>query len=215
MTVADRRGWLIDEPAGPPAATIVLAHGTGAAMDTAFMTAMAGRLAAAGHRVVRFEFAYMARRRADGKRRPPERAAALLEQWDGVVAALAGTAKLVIGGKSMGGRIASMLAARDGAAGAIAGVVCLGYPFHPPRRPDSLRIDHLRDIAVPTLIVQGTRDAFGTADEVAGYPLAPAVSLVWLDDGDHSLVPRQRSGTTLDAHLDAAAVAIDRFVTRL
>ena len=97
----------------------------------------------------------------------------------------------------------------------VAGCVCLGYPFHPPGRPEKLRTAHLEELVTPTLIVQGERDPFGTREEVGGYRLSPAIRCEWLPDGDHSLKPRQRSGHTEAGHLAAAVAAIDTFVTSL
>ena len=122
--------------------TLVLAHGAGAPMDSPFMEVMATRVAAAGWRVARFEFPYMARRREDGKRRPPDRESVLLQTWVTVIDAL-GAEHLVVGGKSLGGRMASMVA--DEAQ--VRGLVCLGYPFHPPGRPERTRTAHLETAA--------------------------------------------------------------------
>lgn len=188
--------------------TLVLAHGAGAAMDSRGMTALATRIAARGVRVVRFEFGYMASRR-QGVRKPPPRADTLLDEYRAVVAEVGGAP--VIGGRSMGGRVASMIAGDPG----IPGLVCLSYPWHPPARPDQPRIAHLADLTTPTLIVQGTRDPFGSPDEVAAYPLSPAIELLWLEDGDHDLTPRTSvSGFTAAQHLDAAADAVAAFVGR-
>jgi predicted alpha/beta-hydrolase family hydrolase len=192
----------------PSAPTLVLAHGAGAAMDSRGMTALAVRMADRGIRVVRFEFAYMAARR-QGLRRPPPRADTLLDEYRAVLAEVGG--RPVIGGRSMGGRVASMIA--DDAA--VAGLVCLSYPWHPPAKPDQPRIAHLADLATPTLIVQGTRDPFGSPDEVAGYPLSPTIEIRWLADGDHDLTPRKSvSGFTAAQHLDTAADAVAAFVNR-
>jgi predicted alpha/beta-hydrolase family hydrolase len=192
----------------PSAPTLVLAHGAGAAMDSRGMTALAVRMADRGIRVVRFEFAYMAARR-QGLRRPPPRADTLLDEYRAVLAEVGG--RPVIGGRSMGGRVASMIA--DDAA--VAGLVCLSYPWHPPAKPDQPRIAHLADLATPTLIVQGTRDPFGSPDEVAGYPLSPTIEIRWLADGDHDLTPRKSvSGFTAAQHLDTAADAVAAFVIR-
>jgi predicted alpha/beta-hydrolase family hydrolase len=198
---------------GPPDGPLILAlaHGAGAPMDSDFMRAIAAGLAAGGCRVARFEFAYMAARRENAAKRPPPAAPKLLEEWRAVAADLRRThprSHLAIGGKSLGGRMASLIADEIGAAG----LVCLGYPFHPPGRPESLRTDHLRSIATPTLIVQGTRDPFGTREEVAGYALSPAIDLCWVDDGDHSLKPRKASGRSLAQNLEVAVLAIDRFL---
>jgi len=193
------------------AATIVLAHGAGAPMDDAFLETIARGLAARDFRVVRFEFPYMAQRRETGARKGPDRAPVLLDTWRGVVTQLGGGAGLVIGGKSMGGRIASMVADEVGARG----LVCLGYPFHPPKKPEQLRTAHLAALRTPALIVQGTRDSFGTPDEVAGYALSPAIRVEWIEDGDHSFVPRKASGRTRAQNLQAAIDAIATFAASL
>lgn len=190
--------------------TLVLAHGAGAPMDAPFMTAMADGLAEAGLRVLRFEFPYMAARRTDGRRRPPDPQARLLETWRAVVSRL-GPERLILGGKSMGGRMASMIADESG----VRGLACLSYPFHPPGKPERLRTAHLEDIAVPTLIVQGTRDPFGTREEVAGYALSPHIRLAWIEDGNHDLVPRKASGRTQAQNWDAAVAAVASFAASL
>jgi predicted alpha/beta-hydrolase family hydrolase len=196
---------------GPPDArwTVALAHGAGAGMATPFMNAMAVGLADRGYRVARFEFPYMAGRRS-GKRRPPDRETVLRETWLKVVEKL-GRRRLMIGGKSMGGRIASLVA--DEAA--VAGLVCLGYPFHPVGKPAQLRTQHLEFIKTPTLILQGQRDPFGGPAEVAGYHLPSTIRLHWLVDGDHSFKPRKSSGTTEAQNLETAIAEIDAFVRQL
>jgi uncharacterized protein len=200
--------FLLDGPKGP---TIVLSHGAGAPMDSPFMDAVAAGLAEGGLRVVRFELPYMRRRRENGERRPPDREPVLRQAWLEAIAALGGGEGLVIGGKSLGGRMASLVADEAGARG----LVCLGYPFHPPARPESLRTAHLRGLRTPTLIVQGTRDALGSRDEVAGYELSPAIRIVWLEDGDHSFKPRASSGRTEIQNRAAAVAAVLRFVETL
>lgn len=185
-------------------ATILLAHGAGAPMDSAWMNAFADRLAAKNIRVARFEFSYMASRRTGEGRKPPPRAETLLAEYRAAVEQLGPAAKLFIGGKSMGGRVASMVADALYADKKIAGLVCLGYPFHPPGSPEKLRTAHLEKLAAPTLICQGTRDPFGTKEEVAGYSLSPAISLFWLEDGDHDFKPRKGAGVTAKGNLDAA-----------
>ncbi|MCG8507741.1 MAG: dienelactone hydrolase family protein [Rhodospirillales bacterium] len=191
--------------------TVALAHGAGAAMDTPFMTAFAGGLAAWGFRVARFEFPYMAARRATGKKRGPDRPNVLLDTWFEAVRQLGDPSRLVIGGKSMGGRIASMIADEAG----VAGLLCLGYPFHTPGKPEVPRIDHLAGMRTPALILQGTRDPFGTPDEVAAYPLSPAIRLHWLADGDHGFKPRKRSGRTEEQNLSEAVEAAATFMASL
>lgn len=190
---------------------IVLAHGAGAPMDSPFLAAMATGLAALGHRVVRFEFPYMHRRREGGAGRRPDPPAVLERAWLDVVELLGGGRRLVIGGKSLGGRIASRIADPAGARG----LVCLGYPFHPARQPDRLRTAHLATLSTPTLIVQGTRDALGSRDEIATYELSPAIRIEYLEDGDHSFRPRAGSGRTERQNLEQAVGAVDRFVSAL
>ncbi len=201
--------WLCDGPSDAEW-TVILAHGAGAPMDSPFMAAMAQGLGAHGFRVIRFEFPYMHRRRAEGVRPGPDRPAVLQSCWHETITAAGDPRRLVIGGKSVGGRIASLVAQ----AAEIAGLVCLGYPFHPPGRPEKRRTAHLVDLTVPTLILQGERDTFGTPEDVAGYRLAPAIELHWLPDGDHSFKPRKRSGITEQQNLDTAIAAIADFVAR-
>lgn len=174
------------------------------------MSFFAEGLAAAWVRVIRFEFPYMAQRRRTGRRRPPDRTPVLLEAWRDALADL-DPHRAVIGGKSLGGRMASMIADEVGARG----LICLGYPFHPPGAPEKTRIDHLRDLRTPSLILQGTRDPFGALAEVGGYPLSPAVRVHWLDDGDHSFKPRRASGRSERDNLDEALAVAAAFIAAL
>ncbi len=201
---------LCDGPDDAPV-TIVLAHGAGLGMDAPFMTRVAKGLAAGGHRVVRFEFPYMAQRRATGKRGPPNRAPILLDSFRDAISASHAMGPLVLAGKSMGGRMATMMA-QDADAAA---VLVYGYPFHPPTKPDKLRTEHLRDLTVPTLICQGERDPFGTAEEVPGFGLSKAIELCWLPDGDHDFKPRKASGHTHDGNIAMALDASLGFLKRL
>jgi hypothetical protein len=195
--------------------TVVLGHGAGATMDSPFMNAFAQGLAAQGLRVARFEFPYMAARRADGRRRPPDRKSRLLECWQEVIQALA-PAPLVIGGKSLGGRMASLIAADgDTRDDRVRALVCLGYPFHPPGKPERLRTEHLSGLGIPTLIVQGTRDALGTRAEAEGYGLPRSIRFHWAPDGDHSLVPRKASGRSAEDNWSEAIDAIVKFLKEI
>jgi uncharacterized protein len=187
---------------------VILAHGAGAPMDSEFMNDVAVRLAATGVRVVRFEFPYMAERRATGKRRPPNPAQILLSTYREVIDQVGKPSRLVIGGKSMGGRIASMVADAAG----VRGLACLGYPFHPPGRPEKLRTEHLERLKTRAIIVQGERDTFGTRDEVKAYSLSRSIRFTWMPDGDHSFRPRVKSGHTLEENITACVDAIAEFL---
>ncbi|MDH1010176.1 alpha/beta hydrolase [Pseudomonas nicosulfuronedens] len=191
-------------------ATLVLAHGAGAPMDSPFMDDMALRLADRGISVVRFEFPYMAMRREDGKRRPPNPQKQLLECWRQVYAQVRAEVpgKLAIGGKSMGGRMASLLADELGADA----LVCLGYPFYAAGKPEKPRVAHLAELRTPSLIVQGERDALGDRPTVEGYALSPVIHLHWLAAADHDLKPLKASGLTHEQHLESAAARIEAFL---
>jgi predicted alpha/beta-hydrolase family hydrolase len=179
-------------------------------MDSKFMQEVAQALAAASIRVVRFEFPYMQNLRVTGRRGRPDPPAVLEETWFRVVEQLGSPKQLVIGGKSMGGRIASMVADRAG----VSGLVCLGYPFHPTGRPTTLRVAHLEALATPTLILQGERDTLGTREEIAAYTLSPAIRVVYLADGDHSFKPRKSSGHTYEQNLAQAVQEMIGFCDR-
>jgi predicted alpha/beta-hydrolase family hydrolase len=205
-----RDHFLIDEPAGVAQATLVLAHGAGAPMDSRPLDLLAKSLVRLAIRVVRFEFPYMRLRRTGGRRKPPDPPNVLLQSWRSVIEELGGGPSLFIGGKSMGGRIASMVA--DEAK--VRGLVCLGYPFHPPAKPAQLRTAHLKALETPALILQGERDPFGGAQEVPRYDLSPNIQIVWIADGDHSFKPRKQSGRTEAENLEHAVAEIVRFITK-
>jgi hypothetical protein len=183
----------IDYPAAAGAragVTLILGHGAGADQTSGFMVAFATALADRGIDVVTFNFLY-----SEHRRRIPDPNARLEGCWRAVIEAargrIASDDKLALGGKSMGGRIASQVAA--GGAGDLAGLVFLGYPLHPPGRPDRLRSAHLRDVKAPMLFVQGSRDAFGTPAELQPIisELEPAADLFVVEGGDHSFkVPK-------------------------
>jgi predicted alpha/beta-hydrolase family hydrolase len=187
--------------AGPesPAATLVLAHSAGAAMDSSWMNEICSLLGDRGIRTARFEFAYMASRR-QGARRPPPKAELSMGEYRDAVAAIVEIAgsPVAIGGKSYGGRVASMVADELHASGTVSRLVCLGYPFHPPGKPEALRTAHLLELRTPALICQGARDPFGGPDEVPGFGLAPSIGVRWFD-GDHDVQPRTRLSTVADA----------------
>src|SRR6266536_3690968 len=208
---ASNADFLFDGP-DYAATTVVLAHGAGAPMNTAFLNTVARELASGGVRVARFEFPYMRARRGSGRRGgAPDREPVLRDAWKEAVEELGGGGRLVIGGKSLGGRIASMVADEAG----VRGLVCLGYPFHPPGKPERLRTKHLETLRTPALIVQGTRDALGSREDVAGYRLSTSIRIAWIEDGDHSFKPRKSSGRTEAQNLSQAIVRVQEFLSSI
>ncbi len=190
----------------PDIGTVVLAHGAGAGMDTDFMISFAQGLAKRGAEVILFEFPYMQKRREDGKKRPPDRAPKLIAYYQDVLARLSPNGPVIVGGKSMGGRIASMVLAENNALAS--GLLLLGYPFAPPGKPEKLRVEHFPDIKNPTLIVQGERDTFGGQKLLEALTLPDNFEVVWSRDGDHSFKPRKKSGFTEGGNWDLAMDAI-------
>lgn len=187
--------------------TFVFAHGAGAAMDSDFMSRVSGGLAERGIRVVRFEFPYMQKQRETGRRRPPDRQPVLLEHFMSVLEQI-DCQHPFIGGKSMGGRMATLLAADI----AFPGVIVLGYPFHALGKPQKVRIDHFCQLKTPILICQGERDSMGSSDEVPQYRLPDCVQLEWFADGDHDLKPRKSSGFDHESHLTHAIETVSHFI---
>jgi predicted alpha/beta-hydrolase family hydrolase len=197
-------------PSDQPLAGLVLAHGAGGGQRSRFMVDAANALALRRVTVATFDFPYV----TEG-RKVPDKGPVLESHWRAVIdaarsdPAFAGL-PLVIGGKSMGGRIASQVAAQD--VEGIAGLVYFGYPLHPPGRPDQRRDRHLPDIAAPMLFVQGTRDPFGTAQEIRELlpRLDTRTKLFDVSDGDHSFnvrikVAGKKTETVLTGIFDAAA----------
>lgn len=207
----DQTHPLIDTPANPKA-TLVLAHGAGAGMDSPFMAAIAGGLADRGWRVLRFNFPYMVRSALTGKKAAPDRLPTLIASFNEVIQMAAqGKYPLLIGGKSMGGRIASLVVDQAAIDHQVRGCICLGYPFHPPGQPQKLRTEHLRELRSPCLILQGERDSFGGREEVEGFGLSNAIQLHWLPAGDHSFKPTKASGLSLEDNLASAVERMDRW----
>ena len=202
--------FLIDGEADAPT-KIVLAHGAGLPMDSPWMSQFAEGLASAGFAVVRFEFPYMRARRIEGRRKAPDRRHVLMDHWRAVIDEVGPSGRLVIGGKSMGGRIASMVAD----AAQVKGLVCLGYPFHPPGKPERTRTAHLEALRTPTLIVQGTRDSMGKPDDVAGYTLSNRIEILWMEAGDHGFKPTKASGRTPEQAMSEAIAAVAAFAAAL
>jgi len=186
---------------------LILAHGAGAPADSAFMEALSFALSREGIGTVRFEFPYMQKRRLDGKKRPPDREPVLLEYFSRVVDEVRGDLgagiRVLVGGKSMGGRMASILASqREG----IDGVACYGYPFHPPGKPDRWRTGHFQELRSPMLVLQGTRDPFGKPAEMVGHEKElEAIRLHWLEGGNHDFLPLKSQPQTQNELIAEAA----------
>jgi len=206
--------FITNGPADGP--LFLFAHGAGADCDSTFMQTIALGLAEQGIRVARFNFDYMQQRIETGSRRPPERAHKLIAQFEARIKSLAEQHPegMVIGGKSMGGRMASLVASMlaENQLTAIKGVACLGFPFHPAGKPDKLRTEHFPLVTQKQLIIQGDRDKLGSFDEVESYHLPTAIEWCWLADGDHDLKPRVKSGFTHQAHLQQAITSLASFI---
>jgi predicted alpha/beta-hydrolase family hydrolase len=217
----------------------VFAHGAGAPATSDFMETIAHGLALRGIRVVRFNFPYMQQRVDNGTRRPPERAPKLIAQFEQIIAEI--DQPMVIGGKSMGGRMASLVAAQlftdneaaDNEAAdnetvdnntidhttiensnKIKGVACLSFPFHPSGNPEKLRVDHFPSIKQAVFIAQGERDKLGSKEEILSYGLPENIEWLWLEDGDHNLKPRVKSGFTHQAHLQTTLDSMAAFIKK-
>ncbi|MFZ4584657.1 MAG: alpha/beta family hydrolase [Acidimicrobiia bacterium] len=198
---------------------VLLAHGAGADMHAAPLTSMADALADAKIPSLRFNFPYKA-----AGRRAPDRPPVLAGALRAAAAELAKQSKvpadrLVLGGRSMGGRVSSLVAA--GADGEepwpALGLVLLGYPLHPPGKPERLRVEHLPRLRMPALFVSGTRDAFGTPDELkaAAKRYKGRTTFHWIDTADHGFKPLKSSGITQDEALAVAADAVVAWVCAL
>jgi len=171
----------------PRHSALILAHGAGSGQHSPFMVGFANALAALGVETITFNFPYTERKRRLPDRRPVLEACyrAVIDAVS--VAVVSDGRPLFIGGKSMGGRIATQVAAADPER-PIAGLVLLGYPLHPPGRPAERRDSHLPAVGRPMLFIQGSRDAFGTPAELmpALAPVAPPATLYVVAGGDHS-----------------------------
>ena len=209
--------FLWTRPEGTPDATLLLAHGAGAPMDSAIMNRLATALAAEGIAVVRFEFPYMAARRTTAKKAPPPKAELLVGAYQKAMQALMGEVEgpFLIGGKSMGGRVAAMLTAGASLPGRVKGVVCIGYPFHPQGQSDVWRLEPLEQARRPIFIAQGERDPFGSQAELEDVTLPGTCEILFLEDGNHDLGPRGQSPATWDSNITATAKAVAEFARKV
>jgi len=208
--------FLVNSPESEPKGIFLLAHGAGKGMANPFMETVANAITEAGVRVVRFHFPYMEEMIRTGCKIKPNGGRILRQSFSELIDHCKNIEKcpgrnLIIGGKSMGGRIASMIADEN----QVAGVICLGYPFHPPRKPGYWRIEHLKTIRTPTLICQGERDPFGNREEVQLRKLSESVEFKWIVDGDNNFRPRKSSGQTEDVNMQEAIQACIGFINRI
>lgn len=190
--------------------TFILAHGAGADSQSEFIQFMQREIASDLINVITFDFPYMQRRQLTAKKYPPDRMPKLIESFSEQVRQV-NSDFIIIGGKSMGGRVATMIADKL----KVDGVIALGYPFHPPGKPEKIRTEHLANLQTPTLILQGTRDPFGKPDEVAGYQLSPQISVEWLEDGNHSFETLKRSELTTEDTWRLAAQQAQLFIAKI
>ncbi|MTI11485.1 alpha/beta hydrolase [Rhodospirillaceae bacterium RKSG073] len=215
-----------DDPQQAELDTFLFAHGAGAPMDSEYMENIAHLLSHEGLRVVRFEFPYMRQRREDGKKRPPNRENICLETWQQAVEDWQATGNIFIAGKSMGGRMASILAAKNSEFNLpIKAVFCLGYPFHAPGKTDKWKTDHFTNIKLPTFILQGDRDPFGKSEEISQLQIDNPhwpnrdedgpISITWIPDGDHDFKPRVKSGYTHDENLSSVTKKISTYIRKI
>ena len=193
-----------------PKATLLLAHGAGAGIDTPFMTTIAEGIAGFDITVIRFEFPYMTKARTLGKKQPPNANAVLEQAYQTQIQSSIGLLPLFIGGKSMGGRIASQIADDQ----PICGCICLGYPFHPPGNPAKLRTAHLQQISTPVCILQGTRDPFGHKEEIIHYSLSSKVEMHFLEHGNHSFATRKKDPCRTEELLQQSSEIAAHFILK-
>lgn len=196
-----------------PIALFIFAHGAGADKSHSFMENFTLLLNEKAINVVRFNFPYMDKRLVDGRKYPPNRMPLLLDCYQEVVDKYLQDGShdlpIFIGGKSMGGRVAATLSCGETS---VKGNVCIGYPFHPQKKPEKLRLEPLQETVVPTLILQGERDTLGNKGEIENYDISPLCDVFYLEDGDHSLKPRVKSGHTHTQHLKTAVERLARFI---
>jgi predicted alpha/beta-hydrolase family hydrolase len=206
----------VNSPVEAPKGLFLLAHGATYGMATPFMETIAKGVINAGVRVVRFHFPYMEDMLRSGIHKSPDGGKILRQSFSDVITHCVEHEgvpykNIVIGGKAMGGRVASMIADEH----QVAGVICLGYPFHPPRKPKRVRFEHLKTIQTPTLICQGERDAKGLLEEIQQLELSNSVQLHWLEGGDNDFEPPKNSARTHEQNMREAVQASNDFITRI
>ena len=197
--------------------TLLLSHGAGASTASHFFSQFSARLSERGKevggiRIASFDFPYMQKTILTGRRHFPDPIAVLMKTYlEAIVSLNIEPTHLIIGGKSMGARVASMIAEESN----VAALICLGYPFHPRGKPEKLRTAHLKNLSLPTLICQGIRDPLGSLEDTKRYHFSSTIQFEWLPDGNHDFVPRKRSGYTVDENLNRAVSAVAHFIHSL
>ncbi|MEW6992437.1 alpha/beta family hydrolase [Colwelliaceae bacterium 6441] len=191
-------------------ALVIFAHGAGADKSSAFMNEISRLLNDENINVLRFNFNYMDKRLADQKRYPPERMPKLIACFESVLDTIDSQLPIFLAGKSMGGRVAATMA--ENSLDNVKGVMCLGYPFHPQKQPEKLRLAPLQQTTLPVLIIQGERDALGSKKEISAYEISGLCQITFLADGDHNLKPRVKSGYNHQQHLQSAVNAMTGFI---
>ena len=207
--------FLVNSPAQDAKALLLLAHGAGKGMATPFMETIAKGLTAAGIRVVRFHFPYMEEMLRSGKKRPPNGGKKLRKCFSELITHCVEHEKvpsenILIAGKAMGARVASMIADEH----KVAGLICFGYPFHPPRKPEKHRFQPLQVIKTPTLVCQGERDPHGNRDELRGIKLSKSIQVHWIKDGDGNFKPGRYSKRSLEDNMQDALETSTAFIEK-
>lgn len=208
----------IENKVDNPIAQIIFAHGAGADMSHDFMEQVSALFNRENINVLRFNFPFMDKRIELGKRYPPDRMPKLIDCYKSIInehlleALNELTIPLFIGGKSMGSRVAVTIAADGDIAEVIQGVFCIGYPFHPSKKPEKLRLEPLQNTQKPVVILQGDRDTLGSKEEIEAYKMSGLCHTIFLPDGDHSLKPRVKSGFTQQQHIETAVNTIVQFI---
>ncbi len=204
------RLWIEGEIENRP--LLVLGHGAGAPGDSSFMVELSRVVREQRLSVARFNFPYMQKQIDTGRRRPPDRSAKLVAAWATVITHFErlGPAAIFIGGKSMGGRMASHWASEHSSP-YLRGLIYLGYPLHPANKPEALRRDHLGQIKAPQLFVSGTRDKLAERDRLAETIDSVGAEVYWVEGGDHSLAVSRK---TPFSELEPCANVVVEFIRR-
>ncbi len=206
---------MVNSPVGDAKGILLLAHGAAKGMASPFMETMAQGLIKSGLRIVRFHFPYMEEMLRSGTKLPPNGGKVLRKCYSELITHCiehenVPSHKIIIGGKSMGARVATMIADQH----KVAGVICLGYPFHPPKKPERWRIQPLQAISTPTLICQGERDPHGKREEIRSLLLSKSIQFHWLKDGDGNFKPGKFSKKTLEVNMEGATLACNDFIDK-